>query len=150
MKKILLILFFIVTACGYEPLYKTKNEINKINISDIEIIGDITLGKKILSKLPVKIIKDKSLNKLILDSNKNIIETSKNSQGQIASYRTIVIVQLSLLDNKDNLIKRRTISKDFLYNTIENKFKLKEYQIEVENNLINKIVEDINIYLKFR
>ena len=149
MKKILLILFFIVTACGYEPLYKTKNEINKINISDIEISGDITLGKKILSKLPVKIIKDKSLNKLILDSNKNIIETSKNSQGQIASYRTTVIVKLSLLDSKDNLIKERTISKDFLYNTIENKFKLKEYQIEVENNLINKIIEDINIYLKF-
>jgi hypothetical protein len=149
MKKILLILFFIVTACGYEPLYKTKNEINKINISDIEIIGDITLGKKILSKLPVKIIKDKSLNKLILDSNKNIIETSKNSQGQIASYRTKVIVKLSLLDNKNNSIKERTISKDFLYNTIENKFKLKEYQIEVENNLINKIIEDINIYLKF-
>lgn len=149
MKKILLILFFIVTACGYEPLYKTKNEINKINISDIEIIGDITLGKKILSKLPVKIIKDKSLNKLILDSNKNIIETSKNSQGQIASYRTTVIVKLSLLDNKNNSIKERTISKDFLYNTIENKFKLKEYQIEVENNLINKIIEDINIYLKF-
>ena len=149
MKKILLILFFIVAACGYEPLYKTKNEINKINISDIEIIGDITLGKKILSKLPVKIIKDKSLNKLILDSNKNIIETSKNSQGQIASYRTTVIVKLSLLDNKNNSIKERTISKDFLYNTIENKFKLKEYQIEVENNLINKIIEDINIYLKF-
>lgn len=149
MKKILLILFFIVTACGYEPLYKTKNEINKINISGIEIIGDITLGKKILSKLPVKIIKDKSLNKLILDSNKNIIETSKNSQGLIASYRTTVIVKLSLLDNKNNSIKERTISKDFLYNTIENKFKLKEYQIEVENNLINKIIEDINIYLKF-
>ena len=149
MKKILLILFFIVTACGYEPLYKTKNEIDKINISDIKISGDITLGKKILSKLPVKIIKDKSLSKLILDSNKNIIETSKNSRGQIASYRTTVIVKLSLLDNKNNLIKERTISKDFLYNTIENKFKLKEYQIEVENNLINKIIEDINIYLKF-
>lgn len=149
MKKILLILFFIVAACGYEPLYKTKIEIDKINISDIEIIGNITLGKKILSKLPVKIIKDKSLNKLILDSNKNIIETSKNSQGQIASYRTKVIVKLSLLDNKNNSIKERTISKDFLYNTIENKFKLKEYQIEVENNLINKIIEDINIYLKF-
>ena len=149
MKKILLILFFIVTACGYEPLYKTKNEIDKINISDIEISGDITLGKKILSKLPVKIIKDNSLNKLILNSNKNIDETSKNSQGQAASYRTTVIVQLSLLNNKDNLIKERTISKEFLYNTIENKFKLKEYQIEVENNLISKIIEDINIYLKF-
>ena len=149
MKKILLILFFIVTACGYEPLYKTKNEIEKINISDIKISGDVTLGKKILSRLPVEIIKDESLNKLILDSNKNIIETSKNSQGHIASYRTTVIVKLSLLDNKNNLIKERTISKDFLYNTIENKFKLKEYQIEVENNLINKIIEDINIYLKF-
>ena len=75
-------------------------------------------------------------------------------------FRNVFLLDLapSPLDNfstqhpdfpKDNLIKEKTISKEFLYNTIENKFKLKEYQIEVENNLISKIIEDINIYLKF-
>ena len=37
----------------------------------------------------------------------------------------------------------------FMPNTKNNKFKLKEYQTEIENNLINKIIEDINIYLSF-
>jgi hypothetical protein len=149
MKKIFFVLLFIVASCGYQPLYNTNKEIDKIKISDIKIIGDISLGKKIYSNLALKIVKDKSLYKLILNNKKNIIATSKNSKGQVVSYRTTITVQLSFLDNEDNLIKDKTLSKDFLYNTKDNKFKLKEYQIEIENNLINKITEDINIYLKF-
>jgi hypothetical protein len=150
MKKIFFVLLFIVASCGYQPLYKTDKETDKLKIRDIEIIGDIGLGKKIYSGLPLEIIKnDKSLYKLILNNKKNIVETSKDSKGQVASYRTSITVQLSFLDDKDNLIKEKTLSKEFLYNTKNNKFKLKEYQIEVETNLINKITEDINIYLKF-
>mgnify|MGYP004001518251 FL=1 len=149
MKKFFFVLLFIVASCGYQPLYNTYKEIDKIKISDIKIIGDISLGKKIYSNLALKIVKDKSLYKLILNNKKNIIATSKNSKGQVVSYRTTITVQLSFLDNEDNLIKDKTLSKDFLYNTKDNKFKLKEYQIEIENNLINKITEDINIYLKF-
>jgi len=149
MKKIFFVLLFIVASCGYQPLYNTDKEIDKIKISDIKIIGDISLGKKIYSNLALKIVKDKSLYKLILNNKKNIVVTSKDSKGQVISYRTTITVQLSFLDNEDNLIKDKTLSKDFLYNTKDNKFKLKEYQIEIENNLINKITEDINIYLKF-
>ena len=149
MKKIFFVLLFIVASCGYQPLYNTYKEIDKIKISDIKIIGDISLGKKIYSNLALKIVKDKSLYKLILNNKKNIVVTSKDSKGQVISYRTTITVQLSFLDNEDNLIKDKTLSKDFLYNTKDNKFKLKEYQIEIENNLINKITEDINIYLKF-
>lgn len=149
MKKIFFVLLFIVASCGYQPLYNTYKEIDKIKISDIKIIGDISLGKKIYSNLALKIVKDKSLYKLILNNKKNIVVTSKDSKGQVVSYRTTITVQLSFLDNEDNLIKDKTLSKDFLYNTKDNKFKLKEYQIEIENNLINKITEDINIYLKF-
>jgi hypothetical protein len=32
---------------------------------------------------------------------------------------------------------------------LANKFKLKEYQEEIENNLINQIIRDINIFLNF-
>lgn len=149
MKKFFFVLLFIVASCGYQPLYNTNKEIDKIKISDIKIIGDISLGKKIYSNLALKIVKDKSLYKLILNNKKNIVVTSKDSKGQVVSYRTTITVQLSFLDNEDNLIKDKTLSKDFLYNTKDNKFKLKEYQIEIENNLINKITEDINIYLKF-
>ena len=149
MKKFFFVLLFIVASCGYQPLYNIDKEIDKIKISNIKIIGDISLGKKIYSNLALKIVKDKSLYKLILNNKKNIVVTSKDSKGQVISYRTTITVQLSFLDNEDNLIKDKTLSKDFLYNTKDNKFKLKEYQIEIENNLINKITEDINIYLKF-
>ena len=149
MKKFFFVLLFIVASCGYQPLYNIDKEIDKIKISNIKIIGDISLGKKIYSNLALKIVKDKSLYKLILNNKKNIVVTSKDSKGQVVSYRTTITVQLSFLDNEDNLIKDKTLSKDFLYNTKDNKFKLKEYQIEIENNLINKITEDINIYLKF-
>ena len=32
---------------------------------------------------------------------------------------------------------------------LSNKFKLKEYQEEIENNLINQIIKDIKVFLKF-
>jgi hypothetical protein len=32
---------------------------------------------------------------------------------------------------------------------LTNKFKLKEYQEEIENNLINQIIRDTNIFLNF-
>ena len=92
---------------------------------------------------------DESLDKLILNVQKNINETSKNSKGQATSYRTLILVKLSILDDKGNLIKEKKLSRQLSYNSKNNKFKLREYQIEIENNLINKIIEDINIYLKF-
>ena len=61
MKKIFFVLLFIVASCGYQPLYNTYKEIDKIKINDIKIIGDISLGKKIYSNLALKIVKDKSL-----------------------------------------------------------------------------------------
>ena len=150
MKKIFIILFFIIASCGYQPLYKIEDGKNKLKIREIELTGNKNLSKKISLGLPIEIIKtDETLNKLILQSQKNIIETSKNSKGQVISYKAQISTKLLILDNQDKLLKEKTLIKEFSYNTKEDKFKLKEYQIEVENNLINKIVEDINIYLKF-
>ena len=150
MKKIFIILFFIIASCGYQPLYKIEDGKNKLKIREIELTGNKNLSKKISLGLLIEIIKtDETLNKLILQSQKNIIETSKNSKGQVISYKAQISTKLLILDNQDKLLKEKTLIKEFSYNTKENKFKLKEYQIEVENNLINKIVEDINIYLKF-
>ena len=53
------------------------------------------------------------------------------------------------MDGDDNLVRKKNISKQFSYNMLSNKFKLKEYQEEIENNLINQIIRDINIFLNF-
>ena len=46
-------------------------------------------------------------------------------------------------------LEKKNVSKQFSYNVLANKFKLKEYQEEVENNLINQIIRDIKIFLNF-
>ena len=150
MKKIFILLLLIITSCGYQPIYKIDQNINTLKIKEIELTGDKTLSEKISKELSIEIIKNnESLNKLGVDSQKNITETSKNSKGQVTSYRTTISTIVSIIDVNDNLVRKKNISKQFTYNVLANKFKLKEYQEEIENNLINQIIRDINIFLNF-
>ena len=150
MKKIFILLLLIIASCGYQPIYKIDQNINTLKIKEIELTGDKTLSEKISKELSIEIIKNnESLNKLNVDSQKNIAETLKNSKGQVTSYRTTISTIVSIIDVNDNLVRKKNISKQFTYNVLANKFKLKEYQEEIENNLINQIIRDINIFLNF-
>ena len=150
MKKIFILLLLIITSCGYQPIYKIDQNINTLKIKEIELTGDKTLSEKISKELSIEIIKNnESLNKLDIDSQKNVAETSKNSKGQVTSYRTTISTIISIIDGNDNLVRKKDVTKQFSYNVLANKFKLKEYQEEIENNLINQIIRDINIFLNF-
>ena len=150
MNKIFILLLLIITSCGYQPIYKIDQNINTLKIKEIELTGDKTLSEKISKELSIEIIKNnESLNKLGVDSQKNITETSKNSKGQVTSYRTTISTIISIIDGNDNLVRKKDVTKQFSYNVLANKFKLKEYQEEIENNLINQIIRDINIFLNF-
>ena len=150
MKKIFILLLLIITSCGYQPIYKINQNIDTLKIKEIKLSGDQTLSEKISKELSIEIIKNnESLNKLGVDSQKNITETSKNSKGQVTSYRTTISTIISIIDGDGNLVRKKNISKQFTYNVLANKFKLKEYQEEIENNLINQIIRDINIFLNF-
>ena len=150
MKKIFILFLLIITSCGYQPIYKTNQNIDTLKIKEIKLTGDKTLSKKISKGLSIEIIKNnRSLNKLDIDSQKNVTETSKNSKGQVTSYRTTITTIISIIDDNDNLVRKKNISKQFSYNVLANKFKFKEYQEEIENNLINQIIRDVNIFLNF-
>ena len=150
MKKIFILLLLIITSCGYQPIYKINQNINTLKIKEIKLSGDQTLSEKISKELSIEIIKNnESLNKLDVDSQKNVAETSKNSKGQVTSYRTTISTIISIIDGNDNLVRKKDVTKQFSYNVLANKFKLKEYQEEIENNLINQIIRDINIFLNF-
>ena len=150
MKKIFVLFLFFFTACGYQPLYKVANNFSNLKINDVQFKGDTEIGNKVYSKLPFELIKnDEKLNKLIFESFKEVIETSKNSKGQVTSYRTKISLEF-ILKNKDNkIIDGKKIVKEYSYNTDENKFKFKEFQNKVEENLIDRIVEDIFTHLNY-
>ena len=150
MKKIFILFLLFVNACGYQPLYKINNNFNDLKISDVQFRGDIEIGNKVYSKLPFQLIEnDEQLNNLIFESFKEIIETSKNSKGQVTSYRTKISLEFILKNKNDEIIDRKKIVKDYSYNTDENKFKFRQFQDKVERDLIEEIIEDIITHFNY-
>tara|TARA_B100001939_G_scaffold241903_1_gene209313 strand:+ start:90 stop:542 length:453 start_codon:yes stop_codon:yes gene_type:complete len=150
MKKILIVFVLILTSCGYQPIYKANENTKNININEIIYSGDQKINDEIYSKLPFILIKnDENLNKLSLESKKEIKITSKDSKGQAVSYRTTINVKILISNNNGDIIDQKVVQRNFSYNSDENKFKFKEYQNKIEENLINGIVEDIIIHLTY-
>ena len=144
MKKIL-ILFLLLSACGYQPLYNSS-DIN-VKFSKINLIGDKKINRKIVSSLGfVETESDNINNEISIVSSKTIIETSKDDKGQPATYRTNVIVNVTI-KGQDKVIKSRSFNESFSYKNIENKYDLSVYQKDIENNLIRKITDDIIVFI---
>ena len=144
MKKIL-ILFLLISACGYQPLYNS-NEIS-FEFSKINLSGDTKINREIISLLGFIETKNNDLKKEIsIESSKTVIETSKDNKGQPATYRTNVIVKVTI-KNQDKVIKTRSFNESFSYNNIENKYDLSVYQKDVENKLIKKIIDDLIVFI---
>jgi len=147
MKKILIIIFFFISACGYQPIYKVDKETTKINIKEVKFGGDLEIGKEVFSKIPFIIEKkNEDLNTLIIESRKIISETSKNSKGQVISYRTSLNINLKLTNSENKTIIEKKLKKEFSYDTKKDKFKLKRYQKQIEKDLIDKISKELIIF----
>ena len=61
---------------------------------------------------------------------------------------TLITKDFSTGYEENKIIKSKDFSSSFTYNNIENKFDLTQYQKSIELNLINKISEEIFIFLK--
>tara|TARA_Y100000996_G_scaffold348187_1_gene286703 strand:+ start:1332 stop:1781 length:450 start_codon:yes stop_codon:yes gene_type:complete len=149
MKQVVLILIFFISSCGYQPIYVKKNA-EILEYSSISLIGDAEINRKIINSLNIKETNFNSLKReLVLNSSFKVDETSKNSKGQVVSYRSTARVELKILENKELQIGK-IIIRDFTYGNRDNKFDLVEYQNEVKNNLINEVIEDINLFINLK
>ena len=145
MKKYLFIIILFVSGCGYQSIY-SNNKTQNFEFYKITTEGENYINRKIVNSISLK--EDKTnpvLNELLLVSSFKINETSKDKKGQIKSYRSKIVVNLTIKNNK-NIIKYKTLSEEFTYNNKDNKFELVEYQENIKENLINKIIED-TIYI---
>ena len=146
MKKILIIFLFI-TACGYEPMYVNNNTIsfNKINL-----VGDEKINRKLNSILLLKDnINDQPIEEISVESKKSIIEASKDPKGQTATYKSSVEIEV-IISNDGEIKKQRIFRQSFTYNNLENKFNLYNYQNKIEDDLVNKIMEDLVIFINLQ
>ena len=60
MKKIFIVLLFILTSCGYQPLYKTDQNIKSLNISEVIFSGDQKKIEKWRLEKSIEITRKKS------------------------------------------------------------------------------------------
>ena len=140
---IFLILFLILSSCGYQPIYSTKN----LNFT----IGNIEKENTSLNNKFAKSINaltnresDKKIN-IKIESDNKIRVKSKDSKGNTLVLELEINLKFTNLDSDDQA--QKLLSRNITYNNSDDKFKLKEYENELEDILITKIIEDLINYL---
>jgi len=149
MKKNIIILLLIatLTSCGYEPIYLKKNSVD-LSIKEYKLLGDKAINRNIVSLLNLKKSNKKnSWYTLKLNSRKLIESVAKDKAGDTTIFRLTLSIEL-ILSEDDNLVKEKNFITSFTYNDTKNKFDLLQYQKTIEKNLIDKLSEEIIIFLK--
>ena len=148
MKKLIYIVIalFVLNNCGYTPIYSSKNNNFYIDISQKN-------RSKLNSKIENNIKKFSNQNneniiQLEISSNKKINIISKDKKGDPSRFSMTISLTINIL-NKNNyeINKTKSFTEKFDYNNNSNKFSLKQYEKDIEDNLINKIIERSIIYL---
>ena len=143
MTKIIKIFFFmlILSGCGYEPIMLKKNydfSISSINTNGVKEINRI-IKRNLYKKT------NNSGNKIyqIYFSSSKVKETiSSNNKGDPMIFKITINLEYELLRNKEIFLKNK-ISRETIYNNINDKFELLKYEENLIENLSEKFADDI-------
>jgi len=149
MKKIIIIVIalFFLNNCGYTPIYSSKK--NNFYIKEISQKDRTKLNSKFTNNIE-KFSNQNSENiiKLEISSNKKIQIISKDDKGDPSRFQMTILLNINIINkNYNETYKRKSFSANFDYSNNSNKFSLKQYEKEIENNLIDKIIENSILWL---
>lgn len=147
MKQILIIFILFITSCGFKPIYLKNDQLIK-KFNKITLEGDSSINKQIIDELNLE-INLASNEKLIIQTNYKLEATSKNSKGQIETYRSIINSQL-ITKKDEEILETKNFVAETSYNNRDNNFELVKYQNEIKKNLTNKIIEEIILFLNLK
>ena len=137
---IIISLIFILTSCGFTPIYLNNNNIN-FSIEQVDYIGDKELNNFLkiqLNKYKKKNVDDKIFIEAESVYNKSVL--SKNEAGEVTNYelkvevtflvkstnKKIKIIEKKIIESMDDKFeetrKERSIKQSFAY-SISNKLK---------------------------
>jgi len=147
MKKIVLFLgFLLLVSCGYQPIFSGKD--SNFLLKRVIFDEDDKISLNIKNKLNY-LTSIKNYNKIIelkIRSEKKINTSSKDSKGDTLMYKMTINTHLEVYSN-NQVTKKKSISKNFIYKNIANKFDLKQYEKTIEETLINAINKEIILIL---
>ena len=135
--------FLILTNCGYEPIYSTKNL--NFSIGSIEK-KNTSLNNKFAKSISALKAEETVRNiNIEIESDKKIRIKSKDSKGNALVFELEISLKILNINVKNR--SEKILSRKITYNNSDDKFKLKQYENELEEILITKIVEDLINYL---
>ena len=140
---IFLIFFLILSSCGYQPIYSTKNlnfTIGKVEKENTSLNNKFAKSINALTNRE----SDKKIN-IKIESDKKIRIKSKDSKGNTLVLELEINLRFVNLNSANQ--NQKVLSRKITYNNSDDKFKLKEYENELEDILITKIIEDLINYL---
>jgi hypothetical protein len=134
-----ILIFTLLTGCGYKPVYSSKEFLFKIN--EIKHVNN-KINNQIARSLK-SISNDNATSSLNfeLNSKKEKIIVSKNKNGDPEIFELKIIIDIIVKGKQKNFLGKQ------VYNNIENKFELNEYEIEIEKQIITKMIDEIIIFL---
>ena len=138
------IIFILLTvSCGYKPIYSSK----KIEFRIIDIIYENSNENRAIAKSLKQLSnKDGERNLLIkINSFKSKRTVLKDSKGNPETFEMKITVKMLLEENDSNYTK--SFEGKFAYNNNENKYKLSQYEKEVEKLITEDLVKNILKYL---
>ena len=140
---------FFTNGCGYKPIYRANNPDN-FKFTEINLNEDKKINQEILNFLSLEETSgNNGYPKLFITSNYTIDETSKDSKGQVKTYRSTINVKFEIINSESQKITKN-FNKNFSYNNQDSKFELSKNQIRIKNNLIKSISEEIFRFLNIR
>ena len=144
-KKIfLLLVFLLLSSCGYEAIYSKKNSLNyNFSISKLNFVGDRDINLKMKEKLTNYTLDKKNKNFKIKIYSTSIKSVAANdTTGDATSFKNTVVVNVEVSKN-DKLKNSFGMSESFNYNNNSDKFSLKKYEREIKNNLAETIADKL-------
>ena len=142
-----LVIFMFLAQCGYQTVYSNKN--SNFSISDVKILNDQNIGRQIKNRLGVLSNATKNSDNYYLEIDSKFEKTtaSKDKQGNPDTFNLIVNVKVTLTNNK-NFKETKIFSEGINYDNSDNKFSLRKYENSLKENLTEKIIDNLLIYLQ--
>jgi len=140
MKKIIFLLIYILAVgslygCGYKPLYSSNEFLFKID----EITHNGTKIEKQIAKSLESMSNNESSSiiNFNLSSSRDKIIVSKNKNGDPEIFELKISINIKVLN------KQKTFMGKQVYKSIENKFQLKEFELQIEKQIMTKLMGEI-------
>ena len=149
MKKIIVIFISILlTNCsGYKPIYSSKGF--NFYLDEIKFSSDDRISQKIVKKLkPYRTSSnEKQKINLEINSSKELRTIAKDAKGNDATFEIVIKSNIKVIDESFN-ITNISIEERFVHNNQTNKFELKQYRKNIEDDIIDIILNKFLVKMK--